>query len=88
MVGGVARLGDTGEGSREPRHHGNSSEIWSLSFLGMCRISVRELDYIQRQKRYPKELLRHKDFAELSGELSGEIFASKPLFYWVVPSNC
>ena len=27
-----------------------------------------------------------KDFAELSGELSG-VICLKPLFYWVVPSN-
>ena len=35
---------------------------------------------------YPKELC-DKDFAELSSELSGAI-CLKPLFYWVVPSNC
>ena len=40
----------------------------------------------QGRKGTPKNFC-DKDFAELSGDfLVG--FASKPLFYWVAPSNC
>ena len=42
--------------------------------------------YIRARKGTPKNF-SDKDFAELSGELSGAI-ASKPLFYWVARSKC
>ena len=42
---------------------------------------------IRDRKGTPKNFC-DKDFAELSGELSGAIASKNPLFYWVVPSNC
>ena len=41
---------------------------------------------IRNRKATPKTLC-DKDFAELSGDFLAR-FASKPLFNWVVPSNC
>ena len=43
-------------------------------------------DFLRDRKGTPKNFC-DKDFAELSGELSG-VICLKPLIYWVVPSNC
>ena len=66
----------------------SSKLLTELSFRICCVFSFvqQQFHLLSGQKRHPNELMR-KDFAELSGELLGR-FASKPLLYLVVPSNC
>ena len=72
--------------SRNPTKR--SPKSWIFFFIAFaCNGLCDDGKLNQGQKRYPKELLRQRFLPNFRVNFLVR-FASKPLFYWVVPSNC